>query len=401
MSVDIVVPPLSQTMDTVVLVEWMKEPGDQVERGENLFAIETEKAILEIESPASGVLRQVLVEPGTEVEVGEKIGTITGAGESLSDQEEAKPVVAQDAAPPPAISTAPGTAAEATIAEPRERPVEQGQRILSSPRARRLAKQEAVDLAVLTGSGPEGMIVEQDVKEYLSKQGMVGVAGQSVTMSPLRQTIARRMLESHQTTAPVTLTREVDATELVHLREQLVEDLTDEDVRPTYTDLLISLVARCLRRHPALNARRDGANIIVDEQVHIATAVDTERGLLAPVIRDADRKELLELTRERAELVRRATDGNTTPEQLIGGTFTVTNLGAVGIDAFTPIINLPQVAILGVGRIRPAPAIHEGELCIRNLMHLSLTFDHCVVDGAPAAHFLQDLAELIEEPSLI
>ncbi len=400
MPVDIVVPPLSQTMDTVVLVEWMKEAGDQVERGENLFAIETEKAILEIESPASGVLRQVLVEPGTEVEVGEKIGTITGAGESLSDQEETEPAVAQDAAPPPAISTAPGTAAGAAV-ERRERPAEQEQRILSSPRARRLAKQEAVDLAVLAGSGSEGMIVERDVEEYLSKQGRAGAAGQPVTMSPLRQIIARRMLESHQTTAPVTLTREVDATELVHLREQLLEDLTDEDVRPTYTDLLISLVARCLRRHPALNARRDGANIIVGEQVHIAMAVDTERGLLVPVIRDADCKELSELTRERAELVRRATDGNATPEQLIGGTFTITNLGALGIDAFTPIINLPQVAVLGVGRIRPAPAVHEGELCIRHLMHLSLTFDHRVVDGAPAAHFLQDLAELIEEPSLI
>ncbi len=400
MPVDIVVPPLSQTMDTVVLVEWMKEAGDQVERGENLFAIETEKAILEIESPASGVLRQVLVEPGTEVEVGEKIGTITGAGESLSDQEETEPAVAQDAAPPPAISTAPGTAAGAAV-ERRERPAEQEQRILSSPRARRLAKQEAVDLAVLAGSGSEGMIVERDVEEYLSKQGRAGAAGQPVTMSPLRQIIARRMLESHQTTAPVTLTREVDATELVHLREQLLEDLTDEDVRPTYTDLLISLVARCLRRHPALNARRDGANIIVGEQVHIAMAVDTERGLLVPVIRDADCKELSELTRERAELVRRATDGNATPEQLIGGTFTITNLGALGIDAFTPIINLPQVAVLGVGRIRPAPAVYEGELCIRHLMHLSLTFDHRVVDGAPAAHFLQDLAELIEEPSLI
>ncbi len=391
MAVEIVVPPLSQTMDTVVLVEWLKEVGDEVDRGEALFAIETEKAILEIEAPASGVLRQVLAEPGAEVEVGARIGVIAGADESLLEPAEAEPTLAEAAAEPPATSAAPGPAAGAAGR----------QRILASPRARRLAQQEAVDLAALTGSGAEGMIVEQDVRDYLSEQTAPAPAGgRPVALSPTRRTIARRMLASHQTTAAVTLTREVDATELVHLRERLVADLSDEDVRPTYTDLLISLVARCLRQHPALNARTDGEGVILSEQVHIATAVDTERGLVVPVMRDADRKELAELARERADLVRCAVEGSATPEQLTGGTFTITNLGALGIDAFTPIINSPQVAILGIGRIRPAPAVHEGELCIRQLMHLSLTFDHRVVDGAPAACFLQDLAELIEKPGL-
>ena len=206
------------------------------------------------------------------------------------------------------------------------------------------------------------------------------------------------MQQSHLETVPVTLTREVDATELVDLRERILGELGEGDVRPTYTDLLVSIVARCLLRHPSLNAHLEPDVLVMFDEAHVAIAVDTERGLVAPAIRSAQRKGLLELARERSGLARRAVEGSLAPEELSGGTFTLTNLGTLGVDAFTPVINPPQVAILGVGRIRAVPAAHDGQVAIRQAMHLSLTFDHRAVDGAPAARLLNDVAMLIEKP---
>jgi pyruvate dehydrogenase E2 component (dihydrolipoamide acetyltransferase) len=223
-----------------------------------------------------------------------------------------------------------------------------------------------------------------------------------VGLSNLRKTIGRRMQASHQSTAAVTLTRKVDATELKLLRDRILKDLAEGDVHPTYTDFLVKIVGRCLGHHPQLNAHfSDGEALELYDEVHMGLAVDTERGLLVPVIRDAGHKGLLELAADRASLVRRTLEGSITPDELSGGTFTITNLGPLGVDAFTPIINPPQVAILGVGRIHPEPAAYEGQIALREMMFLSLTFDHRAVDGAPAARLLQDIAQLIEKPHLM
>lgn len=436
MSTDILVPPLSQTMDSLVLVAWLKKVGERVEKGEPLFQVETDKATLDVESPASGILMDILVEPGAEVLVKSKIGAIAALEEGLSA--------------PPRPSVLP------------DQPPERLTRIFASPRARNLAKAEGVPLSELKATGPQAMIVERDVRAYLETQtghpaevrvtpvakrvaAATGVdlgavaqthqgevirradveaafadfqasaaqpvpvvapvspsgKGRPIALTALRKTIARRMQESHQTTAPVTITREVDATELVNLRVNILKELTGADPRPTYTDFMISILAQILPHHLTLNALFTGDALEVFDDLHIGIAMDTDRGLVVPVIHDAAHKGLLELASERSHLIQKALSGSLSPEELNGGTFTLTNLGPLGVDGFTPIINPPQVAILGMGRIRPVPAVFADQVSIRQVMVLSLTFDHRVIDGAPAARFLQDVSRLIEKPYLV
>jgi len=447
MAFDIIVPPLSQTMDSLVLVEWLKDVGEEVVKGEPLFVVETDKASLDVEAPASGILRRVFAGPGDEVTVRSRIGVIAAPGEETP---EASDVPAPEPSEPAVESAAELSAPAARGPRGEALPPERRNRVFASPRARRLAEQEGVSLTEVTATGPQGMIVERDVRAYLEAgaaapaatpvaRRMAEAAGldlatvrpsksgaritradveaalaerearaveappgvQWVEMPMIRRTIARRMVESQQTAAEVTLMRDADATELVSLRERILKDLLEGDPRPTYTDLLVSIVARQLKRHPTVNAIVEGDRVGLSGEVHVALAVDTERGLIAPVIRDADQKGLLRLAQERADLVQRALEGTITPDELSGGTFTITNLGTLGIDAFTPIINPPQAAILGIGRIRSAPAVCNGELCVRQMMVLSLTFDHRAIDGAPAARFLRDVVRLIERPHLM
>jgi pyruvate/2-oxoglutarate dehydrogenase complex dihydrolipoamide acyltransferase (E2) component len=392
MTIDIIVPPLSQTSDTLVLTAWLKKVGERVTKGEALFEVETDKATLEVESPATGTLSEVLAQPGAEIAVKTRIGSIA-LGET--------PTAAS--APPPT---------------PRPQPAE---RILASPRARRLADTEGLALQGIPASGPRGMIVERDVRARLAEAkaavrppsapaqpALVEPASppapaepQRVPLSATRRTIARRLQANQQVTIPVTLTRDVDATELVALRERLLRDLAGQDVRPTYTDFLASIVARCLQRHPSFNATFDGEQLELHEAVHLALAVDTERGLLAPVLRDVERQGLVSLARQRGALVQRALAGALTPEDMAGGTFTLTNLGSLGIDAFTPLLNPPQIAILGLGRIRAVAGPIGDTIGLRQAMFLSLTFDHRAVDGAPAARLLGDIAGLVEQPERV
>ena len=233
-------------------------------------------------------------------------------------------------------------------------------------------------------------------------------AAGELPMSGVRAVIARRMYESHQLTAPVTLTTEVDATAFVALREQLKSNLAKQlGFNVGYNDLMIKVAARALRELPYMNARLNspgGPTEGVIQQlkdVHVALAVDTERGLLVPVIRDADRKGIAEIAQDVRGLVERARAGTASPDELSGSTFTITNLGMHEIDAFTPIINLPEAAILGVGRIKAQPVVVDGQVVVRQMMWLSLTFDHRLVDGAPAARFLQRISQYIESPYLL
>ncbi|MEP7357678.1 MAG: dihydrolipoamide acetyltransferase family protein [Anaerolineales bacterium] len=447
MSIDIVMPPLSQTSDTLILTGWLKKVGEPVAKGEALFEVETDKATLTVESPASGTLAEILAEPGAEVAVKSIIGSIAAP----------QPATGSAAAPPPAGASAPADVDKDGAAAPVAAPVRasgstpapviaaalqakpapnapRSQRLLASPRARRLADQQGISLHGLPATGPRGMIVERDVRAYLASVPAPAavlparspaplaptpaavqpatfaappaapptLAGsRHVPLSATRKTIARRLQASHQTTTPVTLTRDTDATELVALRERLLADPASQDARPSYTDLLVSIAARCLLRHPHLNAHFDGEQLELFDAVDMGLAVDTERGLLVPVLRDVAHKGLTALTRERTALVQRALDGSATPADLSDGTFTLTNLGTLGVDAFTPMLNPPQIAILGVGRIRAIAAPYQGAVAIRQAMFLSLTFDHRAVDGAPAARLLADIAALVERPERV
>jgi pyruvate dehydrogenase E2 component (dihydrolipoamide acetyltransferase) len=427
MAIDIVMPPLSQTSDTLVLTAWLKKVGDPVSKGEALFEVETDKATLEVESPATGILREVLVAPGTEVAVKARIGSIavheTATVSASSPIEQAtthspNPVEARSPASQP-ITHHPPTS---------PLPAERAERILASPRARRLAETEGLPLGAIKASGPRGLIVERDVRAHLTGLNAAGQPPPSVqarphdelptaetTTAPLapvaenrrapltatRRTIAHRLQANQQTTTPVTLTRDVDATELVAVRERLLLDLSSQELRPTYTDFLIRIIARCLQRHPSFNATFDGEQLEIFDAVHMGLAVDTERGLLVPVLRHVEGQGLIALARQRSAMVRRALEGTLTADELSGGTFTLTNLGALGIDAFTPLLNPPQIAILGIGRIRPVAGPVGNTIGLRQAMFLSLTFDHRAVDGAPAARLLGDIAGLVERPDRV
>jgi pyruvate dehydrogenase E2 component (dihydrolipoamide acetyltransferase) len=260
-----------------------------------------------------------------------------------------------------------------------------------TPRARRLAARHGIDPATLTGTGRNGRVRERDVAAAKPR-----AASQSVPLSPLRRTIADRMVESRQTTAPVTLNSVVDATNLVALRGQLKAD--GAEPVPSFTDLFVKLAAVALQKHPMLASRWTDAGIVLADRLDIGFAVDTDAGLLVPVVRDVPALGLGELAKQARDLIDRARAGTLSAAEMRGGCFTVTNLGSFGIDAFTPIINPPECAVLGVGRITRQPVMDGDRVVGREMVTLSLTFDHRVVDGAPAARFLQTLARCVENP---
>jgi pyruvate dehydrogenase E2 component (dihydrolipoamide acetyltransferase) len=372
MPIDITVPRLGWNMDEGIFVAWLKQDGDLVRAGEPLFSLETDKAVQEVESLDAGRL-QILPDaprPGQTVAVGLRIGRLLEPGEAAPET----------AAPQGKVAAA----------------------IVSSPRARRRGRELGVDLDALSGTGRGGRIRERDVEAAAASRPAreaprLAPAEEDFEVRPIdptRRLIAERMMRSVCETAPVTLTTSIDAANLVNLRRQFqtVAARRPGDATPAvgYSDVVVKLSATALARHELLNARWDGERILVSRKIHIGLAVDTEAGLLVPVIRDVPALSLREVAARSRDLIDRARRRAMTPEELRGGTFTVTNLGAFGIDAFTPIINLPECAVLGMGRIH--------DLGAGPRMTLSLTFDHRVVDGAPAARFLQELGSMLENP---
>ena len=439
MAVPVIMPKLEMAQETATVVEWLKQEGDRVEQGEPLLVVETDKATVEIESPASGILASIRVEPEQVVPVTEVIAYILQPGEELPlelPQEAAvtSPALAPlpQAQAPSAVRATPvarwmaedrgvdlstivGTGSggrvtktdvEAALSAPSRLATEVPHgKVRATPAARRMARRREVDLSAVTGSGPRGRIQAADVLTFTPAPMVVSEAvAEVVPLKGLRRIIAERMAASVHTAARVTLVTEADATAFVEARERLKATVADEwGFAPGYNDLLGIIVARALREFPYMNARlsADGQAIERLPVVNLGMAVDTERGLLVPVIRDADQKGLRAFGTEFRALVERARVGKATPEDLTGGTFTVTNLGMHEIDAFTPIINLPEAAILGVGRIQPKPVVRDGEIVVRQMWTLSLVFDHRVVDGAPAARFLQRIKQLVENPYLL
>lgn len=387
MAIEITVPRLGWSMDEGTFVQWLKQDGEEVRAGEPLFSLETEKAVQEVEAVDDGILRLIPHGPqeGDTVSVGQVLGYLLQAGEAM---------------PPPPPAAAPA------IPKSQERwqvtPVPAAAAV--SPRAARLAQALGINLATVQGSGRGGRVRERDVRAAAASRPAARVAvpqlaDRDLPLSSTRRTIAERMLHSRATTAAVTLTTQADATRLVELRTQLKEVGLEVPV-PSFTDIVIKLTAMALEAHPQLNARWAGDRIVLCGRIDIGMAVDTEAGLVVPVIRDVPRLRLGELAAISRDLIDRAKSRRLSPEEMSGGTFTVSNLGPMGIDVFTPIINAPECAILGMGQIARRPAVVGEQVAIREQVWLSLTFDHRLVDGAPAARFLDFLRALIENPGV-
>ena len=402
MAFELFVPRLGWDMEEGAFAGWLKKDGETVKEGEPVFLIESEKAEQEVESLESGILHIPVdgPQPGDVLPVGTLIGYLVAPGEEAPPS--VKSVSAAPAMPERAgakvESASTGTGAvPIAAAQPRE---ERAARPSISPRAKRIAKELGVDWTKVQGSGRERRIVEEDIRAAASETGAAAGEAPPAPLGRLRKRIARRVSESARSTASVTLTAEADATNLVSRRDELKAGASGETVVPTYTDLLVKLTATALEKYPLLNAYWENEQIRVIDDVHIAIAVDTEDGLLAPVLRDANKKSIEQIAGESRSLAEKARARRLDREALQSGTFTITNLGTYGVDAFTPIINLPQCAILGVGAIRLKPAVYQGQLAARHMVSLSLTFDHRIVDGAPAAAFLKTVCELIEQPGL-
>jgi pyruvate dehydrogenase E2 component (dihydrolipoamide acetyltransferase) len=395
MAIEITVPRLGWSAEEATFACWLKNEGEKVAAGDALLELEGEKSLQEIESMDSGILRLLPNSPktGDVVKVGQLIGYLAAEGEQLP------------AANSPSVPSAP---AKAAVAAPAPVPMVVANAPVggraSTPRARRASAELGVDLALLEGSGKGGRIRERDVRaaagsnNHETPASPVAPGSSDVVISIMRRTIADRMMQSLANTAPVTLTTRIDATNLVALRNQFKSSKSDALV-PAYTDIVAKLAATAIARFPAITGQWKGDRIIIPGRINIGIAVDTEYGLLVPVIPDVPRLSLAQVARTSRSLIDSAHARKLKPDALSGGVFTITNLGGFGIDAFTPIINAPETAILGLGAIRHEPAVVDGKnITIRDQMTLSLTFDHRVLDGAPAARFLQALAQGLENP---
>ncbi len=448
MASEIVLPQWGMEMQDGTIVRWLKQEGDTVAEGEPIVEVETAKLQTELESTASGILSRIVAQEGEIVPIRGVLCVIAEPGEELTPS--AAPVAPASVASEPATRVAPasnGAGSPGVQVVPaarrlaRQRGVDLAQvrgsgpsgrvlladveaalqapaasaptgdgRVPVVPAARRLARENNIDLAQVAGSGPQGRILIEDVEAAIAARSAAAAAAPEpsadgvVPLTGIRGAVAARMLQSIQTTAQVTLTTEVIVTEAMQLRRGLSRHHAEEaggGIGPL--PLVVKATAEALKRHPRMNAIETatadgGTQVQMLSEINIGQAVALDEGLVTPVIRGADGKSLAQLAAENRDLAARTREGRTRPEEITGGTFTITNLGANEIDGFTPIINPPQVGILGVGRVVEKPVIANGEIAKGETMYLSLTFDHRVIDGAPAAAFLQTVKSLLEDP---
>jgi len=373
----VVMPRLSLTMKEGTVVQWFKKEGDTVQKGEPLVEVLSEKVTYDVEAPASGVLRKILAVEGINVPVDEAVGIIAAPDESIAEVEVAAVIGSKPA--------------EEVVIAPEGVSVEKAEeRVIASPAAKRLAREHGVDLSKVKGSGPEGRVVEEDVKRFIEGAGVAPRLREVIPLSGIRKTTAERVSLSARTAPHSTITMEVDMTNAVKFHQE---------TQLSFTDMLVKAIAKALREHPIMNATLENEQIKVFEDINVGVAVATDKGLVVPVIRNADKKALNEISSSLKELVEKARQGKLEKEDMTGGTFTVTNLGMYGVDVFIPIINPPETAILGVGKVAEKPVVVSGQVSIKPVMQLSLSFDHRIVDGAPAAKFLQMIKQILESSS--
>ena len=449
MATPVIMPQQGQSVESCLLVEWLVAPGTEVTEGQPLANIETDKAVFELESPAAGVLLDQFFTEGDDVPVLTTIGAIGTAGEDASALRPGSDDSANDAEtaaaelPTSDIQHSTSKDEQPATGQPATDTRQPAAAPGISPRARRMAQAAGIDAASLTGTGPGGRVIERDIaaardsgprispaaRDAMAGTGLAAPAAGSgpggmvlaadlqaaaaplpaasedveIPVRGIRKVIAERMHESLASTAQLTLTRRVNAGAILAYRKG-VKEHGDHFGLPNITvnDMLVFAVARTLRMHPALNAHFLGDRIVQQGAVNLGVAVDTERGLMVPVVRDADRLPLTDVSGIVGPLAEACRNGTIKPNQLSGGTFTITNLGVLGIEQFTPILNPPEVAILGVGGLGLCPVRdNNGDVTYADMLHLSLTINHQAVDGAPGARFLQDLATAIEQFSLL
>lgn len=405
MATPILMPLMGITMEEGIITRWLVDEGASVAKGDAVLEFETDKINAEVEAPADGILAGIAAGAGEAVKVQGLCAWVLAEGESVPDGQPA-------AGPPssaPAAASAPEPAAPVPAAPPRA-----GGRIFASPLARRLAREASLELAAIRGSGPGGRIVAEDVRAHLQAAPAPAVPAAAATPAPdpvsaaaglpgRRRVIAERMMASLSQSAQVTLNSECDAGEFVGLRGKLAGQYESElGFRISYNDLLVRICARVLIEQPNMQSQISNGQLSEPDQINIGLAVDAPDGLVVPNLKDVANSQLLDIARGYRELVEGARSGSLNLDQVTGGTFTITNLGAIGVDTFTPVLNPPEAAILGVGRIVRKPVVSEsGELVAGTRMSLSLTFDHRLNDGAAAARFLQRVGQYIEQPYLL
>ncbi len=426
MATPVIMPALGMAQDTGRIVRWLKEEGASVQAGEPIMEIETDKVNVEIEAPVSGTLVRIQAPAGSEVPVGEVVAWIGAPDEEPAADTALSQEAAEGASVAPAQEAPRPTPVAARLAAEHNVPLEaipatgrwirkedvlayvQAQhrpqaapspapspRVAASPKARRLAQEHGIDLSHVPGSGPEGAVLATDVLAYIQARQAARAAPPSFWDRPLWQSMAQRVTQSWQQVPHFYLEREVRANRLQVWRQKAQDRL---DLKVTYTDLLVKLVAAALREHPYMNAVWDDNAPRPLESVNVAIAVATEDGLVVPVIHNADRLNLAEIARRRADLVQRAQTNSLRLEDVQNGGFTITNLGMYRVDAFHPIVNTPQIAILAVGQIQDRPIVESGHVTVCPMIRLVLACDHRAVDGARAATFLDTLVAFIEEP---
>jgi len=360
----IVMPKLSLTMKEGTVGKWYMKEGDAVEKGEPIVEVISEKATYDLEAPASGILKKIFVEEGVDATVNAVLAVITAPDEVFSE-------------------------AEIRAEEVPLRVEEKEERVLASPAAKRLAKEFGIDLSNVKGSGPEGRIVEEDVRRFMEEaRGVLPKIKEIIPLTGFKKTSAERVSMSFRTAPHSTLIMDVEVTKAKELHEKL---------QVSYSAILVEAAAKALAEQPIINSTLEGEKIKVFEDVNVGVAVATDYGLIVPVIRNADKKSLKEIEALINALTSKARQGKLAREELSGGTFTITNLGMYGVDFFTPIINPPEAAILAVGKITEKPIVIDGKIEIKPMITLSLSYDHRIVDGAPAAEFLKKIKEKIEK----
>jgi pyruvate dehydrogenase E2 component (dihydrolipoamide acetyltransferase) len=399
-------------MESGTIVRWLKSEGDEVEKGEPLYELDTEKVTQEVEADSSGTLLKILAGEGEEIEVGRAIAVIGEPGEDYSppesddsDGEEEPAATAEAEQPAEKEEVSPEPQPEPQAAAQREN----GGRVKASPLARRIARERGIDLASLSGTGPEGRIVAEDVERaekaaapQAAPAAPPAPAAGEVEVVPLtgmRKAIARRMTEAWEAPA-FQITMTADMTSAIRLREALVERMGEGDAKPTYSDLLTKVCAVALMRHRAVNAVFAGDEVHLMPTANVGFAVAVPNGLVVPVQRSCETKTIPQIANERAELVERTRGGGLRQEDLEGGTFTISNLGMYGVERFVAVLNPPQAAILAVGAIEERAVVRHGELAARPIMEMTLTCDHRTVDGATASEFLRTVKQFLEEPGL-
>ncbi len=390
----IVMPQLSSTMESGTIVQWLKQLGDNISEGEAILEITTDKVDIEVESPASGVLLEILVSEGDEISIKEPIAILGKAGEEVSGT--------------PAIAAE--TERQTDAVEPETEPAAEKLttpkgRIFASPRARRLARESGVDLADVTGTGPRGRIVSQDVKKYVktgkqavveAKPKAVPMPGQVIKLTGIQKTVAERLTMSYRTAPHIDILMDVNCENMVALRSSLKA----QGIKVSYNDILAKCTGIVLRELPRFNAtlRDDGIHLIDEVNIGIAAAIGDE--LIVPVVKNVDKKDIKEIAAESARIITAAREKKLSLKDVSGGTLTITNLGMFGVKSFKAIINPPQVAILAVGIIEPRAVVVPGQIIAQQMMTLCLSIDHRVVNGAQGGEFLARLRELLEAASL-